>query len=127
VPAVVGESAWVGAGQAEPHEHSEDRQFDSDDEDLRPSDELGADQVHHHHRYDGPDTDRLARPTPVCATEVSPADSRRIRAAQGHRDDPAEELKSVEPTGDNAVTEISDQELRLPPRLGYFALSSAYE
>jgi hypothetical protein len=40
VPAVVDEPAGVRAGQAEHHEHPGDRQFDSDDEDFGPADEL---------------------------------------------------------------------------------------
>lgn len=35
-----GEAGRVGAGQAEHHENREDRQFDSDNEDLRSADEL---------------------------------------------------------------------------------------
>jgi hypothetical protein len=112
VRSIVQKPGRVGLHQTENREHRENRQFDGDDEQFGSADQLRAHHVDQHHRDDQPDSDDLSRPGRRLPWQQRPDVAREAGAVQGHRDDPAEELKDVEATRDQAVAEAADEEPR---------------
>ena len=114
---------WVNrAGSAftagDSDEHDEDDEFHADDDDFGPCDQLVAHQVHRDDDHDEPDPDGLAGPARRLPRQQCQQVAGEPRCVQGHRDDPAEELKDVEPARDDAVAETPDQVLRGPAATG---------